>query len=67
MPLLQKAPSCRLVASSAAALSVAQTECSASSSAPISLIMEENEGQEELNHDPLKEKLAIYMTCALSQ
>ena len=58
VPLLQKAPSCRLVvadsSTSAAAVSGAPTDqCSASCSAPISLIVQENEGQEEPNHDPL--------------
>ena len=58
VPLLQKATSCRLVAhlstsAVAVSVSVAPTECSASSSAPISLIVEESKGQEEPNHDPL--------------
>jgi len=55
VPLLQKAPSCRLVvdlSTSAAAVSVAPTECSANSIAPISLIVEENKGQKP-NHGPL--------------
>jgi len=54
VPLLQKASSCDgLSVVNPAAMFGGPKGYSASCSAPISLIVEENKGQEELNHDPL--------------